>query len=395
MDASGTPGMSVAVAVRGDVVWSEAFGYADVEQEVRATPQTRFRVGSVSKLLTAAALVKLAENGALGLDEPVRRYVPSFTAGGDGVTSRRLAGHLGGIRHYTAADFAPGRNIDQTVYRTTNDALAIFQRDTLEAAPGTRYRYSTFSYTLLSAAIEGAAREEFLTALQRLVLTPLGMASTSPDRWDAPVPRRTRFYARAAPGEVVHDQPVYSTYKWAGGGMLSTAEDLARFGSAHLAPGFFKEESLRELFSSQRLPGGAATHVGLGWRIAEDPDGRPVYHHAGSIEGGRSILLVYPRERVVVALLSNRASSPESPELMAHVLAKPFLSSRHSAQRSRWMRTPDALRARGTAMPDSVRIVPLGGDASAVASPAGVHMLRGEGGLVWALQGPSLQPARN
>lgn len=396
MDASGTPGMSVAVAVRGRLAWSQAFGYADLERRVPADRGTRFRLGSVSKLFAAAAVAKLAEEGALALDEPVARHVPAFGAAGERITPRQLAGHLGGIRHYRAEDFAAGRNIDQIVFPTTGDALALFRGDTLLAPPGTRYHYSTFGYTLLSAAVEGAAGEDFLAALDRLVVRPLALAGTGPDRGDPGDARRTRFYTRGARGAVVEDQPVLSTYKWAGGGLLATADDLARFGSAHLRPGFFRAATLRELFTSQSVAG-QPTHVGLGWRLARDAEGRRLYHHAGSMEGCRSVLVVYPEEGVVVALLSNRASSPHSPELMAQLVAAPFLRAGSGAAPAGWMPPPPALAERvreaGFAPPDSLRVVPLGAGALAVASPVGVHLLRPAGSaVVWALQRPELHP---
>ena len=446
---SRVPGAAVAVVAGGDLVWSEGFGLADVEQRVPVTRGTRFRLGSVSKLLAAAAAVKLAEAGRLDLDAPVQRYVPTWPARpGPPVTTRLLAGHLGGIRGYRADDFAPRRNIDLTVFPTTDSALAIFRADSLVAPPGTAYRYSTFGYTLLGAAVEGAAGEAYPAALERLVLAPLGLTHTEPDRWDAIVPDRTRFYGYAGPdGAPVNEGPVFPSYKWAGGGMLATADDLARFGAAHLRPGFHSAASLRALFTPQRTTGGESTGVGLGWRVGTDLAGRTVYHHAGTIEGGRAALLVYPAEGVAVALLTNRTAAVDSPELTAALLATPFLPSARSvthpaawpvagasgAYRVRFrgsaagdgvpapwedMRlaadgrgrvpAPPALRARarqsGLPMPASLPV--LGGVPRAngrgllvVASPLGLHALRVAddagrlgGDIVLALEGPSLRP---
>ena len=324
---SRVPGAAVAVIAGGELAWSEGFGMADVEQRVPVTRRTRFRLGSVSKLLASAAAMKLAEAGRLDLDAPVQRYVPAFPAHpGPPVTVRLLAGHLAGIRGYRAGDFSAGHNIDLTVYPSTDSALAIFRRDSLVAPPGSTYRYSTFGYTLLGAALEGAAGEEYTAALRRLVLAPLGLAHTVPDRWDALVADRTRFYGYAGPdGAPVNETPVFPSYKWAGGGMLSTADDLARFGAVLLRPGFFSAASLRALVMPQRTADGASTGVGLGWRVGADLAGRAVYHHAGTIEGGRSVLLVWPGENVVVALLTNRTAALDAPELTAQILAAPFL----------------------------------------------------------------------
>ena len=432
---SRVPGLAVAVIAGGDLAWSEGFGLADVEQQVPVTRRTRFRLGSVSKLLAAATAARLAEAGRLDLDAPVQRYVPAFPAhAGPPATVRLLAGHLGGIRGYRAGDFAPGRNIDLTVFPTTDSALAVFRDDSLVAPPGSAYRYSTFGYTLLGAAVEGAAGEPYPAALARYVLAPLGLTHTGPDRWDALVPDRTRFYGYAAPDAApVNEVPVFATYKWAGGGMLSTADDLARFGAAHLRPGFLSAASLRTLLTSQRTTGqppggGAATGVGLGWRVGTDLAGRAVYHHAGTIEGGRSALLVYPAEGVVVALLTNRTAAVDSPELMAQLLAAPFLRpAPHGRVRGGpgrgggWgaagargsVPTPPALRerARQSGLPMSATLSVLGRTAAThgrevlvVASPLGLHVVRvadattgpdgrpGGEEIVVAVEGPTLRP---
>ena len=150
------PGMSVAVAHEGTLLWSEGFGLADVEREVPVTTLTRFRLGSVSKILTAACVLKLVEEERLDLDWPVQEYVRSFPDKGAIITSRMLAAHLGGIRHYNMKDYA-GKNIDRLHFDTVTEGLALFQDDELVAAPGTKFSYSTFGFSLLSAVVEGAA----------------------------------------------------------------------------------------------------------------------------------------------------------------------------------------------------------------------------------------------
>ncbi len=440
LEQSRVPGMAVAVFADGALVWSEGFGLADIEQQVPVTRHTRFRLASVSKLFTVAAAARLADAGALDLDAPVQQYVSDFpTHPGSPVTARLLAGQLGGIRHYRGSDFAGTHNIDRTVFRNTEAALAIFRDDSLVAPPGSRYHYSTFGYTLLGAAIEGAAGEEYPVALARLVLTPLGLTSTVPDRWDAIVPNRTRFYDAAGPeGAPVNAEAVLASYKWAGGGMLSTAEEVARFGAAHLLPGFLSAPALQQLFTSQRTTGGDTTAVGLGWRIGHDLEGRVVHHHAGSMEGARSVLMVYPSAGVVVAMLANRGTAPESPELMAQLIAAPFLlapsfSSRNAllegtfdvrytgiggvgpvavmrldADGSGMIAAPRALRdrsrGRGIPMTDSLPVVASmrtsnGSEVRVVASSLGLHALRLTsdgtrltGEFIMALAGAPLRP---
>jgi serine beta-lactamase-like protein LACTB len=325
MDHSRIPGMSVAVGIRGQLVWSEGFGYADVQNKVPVTRWTRFRLGSVSKLLTVGAAAKLYERGVLDLDAAIHRYVPTFPHREQTITARQLAGHLGGIRHYQAKDHTNGRNIDAEHYRTVTDSLRIFQDDPLVARPGTQYHYSTFGYTLLSAVIEGASHKDFLQYLHEAVLQPLRMEYTTADRPEVPIPGRTAFYDPEEPNRIRKAPYVDPSYKWAGGGMLSTADDLVRFGSAHVRPGFFKAETLDLLFRTQRTTDGAETGVGIGWHIGTDSEGRRIVHHAGNMGGCRSIVLIYPESQVVVAILSNLGGTPRAIEDNTQAIAKPFL----------------------------------------------------------------------
>ncbi|MCI0487378.1 MAG: beta-lactamase family protein [Blastocatellia bacterium] len=334
-DSLNIPGMSVAVGINGEIVWSEGFGYADLENKVPVSERTRFRLGSVSKMLTVAAVAKLYEEGKLDLDAPIHQYVPTFPDKGHKITARQIAGHLSGIRHYQAKDYTNGRNIDFEHYDKVVDSLKIFQDDPLVAEPGTKYQYTTFGYTLLSAVVEGASKKSFLDYLQEAVFQPLKMEQTTADRPDQIIPDRTGFYDRDRSGQIKNAAYVDPSYKWSGGGMLSTAEDLIRFGSAHLRAGFLKPETLDLLFTSQRTSEGKETGVGIGWRIAKDSEGRRMAHHAGSMGGCRAVVLIYRDAGVVVALLSNLGATPRAIEESAQAIAGPFLKAIDTAKPSK------------------------------------------------------------
>src|SRR5258705_7682450 len=247
------PGFALAVAVDGRIVWSEAFGFADVAAQRPATAATQFRIGSVSKPLTATAIAQLFETGKLDLDAPVQRYVPTFPDKGVSITTRLVGGHLAGIRHYKGDEFTLNRR-----FATVTEALSIFKDDSLVFPSGTRFSYSSYGFNLLSAVVEGASREEFLAYMSRHVFKPLRMTATAPDKNDSLIPNRTRFYDRNIEGLYALSQPVDNSYKWGGGGFLSTAEDLVRFGSALLGPGFLKGATLELLFTPQHTTAGAA-----------------------------------------------------------------------------------------------------------------------------------------
>jgi len=296
----GIPGLAIAVAVDGRVVFAEGFGYADLEQRVPAWPSTKFRIGSISKPLTAVALMQLVEQRKVDLDAPVQKYVPSFPDKGTKITPRLLAGHLAGIRHYKDDEFLIAKHYDSIV-----EGLKIFQDDPLVAPPGTKYSYSTYGFNLLSAIIESASGEKFLDYMQEHVFDALGLVHTTADENRRLVDERSRFYSRTTTGALENAPYVDNSYKWAGGGFLSTPEDVARFGSALLRPGFLTADSLNLLFSSQKTIAGQATNYGIGWGIQKSQSGQRIYQHSGGSVGGTCQMIVYPETHVVVALLTN------------------------------------------------------------------------------------------
>lgn len=307
MAKQNVPGLSIAVAVDGKIIWSEGFGFADLENNLRVTPATRFRIASISKPFTTAAMARLYEQGKLDLDAPVQRYVPNFPSKGVEITSRQLAGHLSGIRHYkrdpdkAKDEFYTGKDY----YKSVTEGLKVFQNDPLNFPPGTKFGYSSFGYTLLSAVIEGAAGQDFLTVMQKEVFDPLKMPNSSADDNRKIIPNRTRFYSLDADKKIINAPYIDRSYSWAGGGFLSNSEDLVRFGSAHLQSGFLKEETLKVMFTSQKTSDGKETGTGLGWRVNKDKEGRTYYFHPGENVGGKSYLLMYPEKKVVVAMLHN------------------------------------------------------------------------------------------
>ncbi len=296
----GWPGLSIAVSVDGQTVWAEGFGYADLEQRVPVWPTTKFRVGSISKPLTAAAAALLYAEGRLDVDAPVQRYVPAFPEKRWPVTTRQLGGHLAGIRHYRGDEFLLREHFDTVV-----DGLALFAADTLLFEPGTRYRYSSYGWNLISAVIEGAAGQDFLRVMQERVFDPLGMRNTVADHVDSLITQRVRFYARDEAGRLVNAPFVDNSYKWAGGGFLSTTEDLLRFANAHLGDDFLPPEARTLLFTEQRTSAGEGVGYGFGWALGTDAAGRRVISHSGGSVGGTSILLIQPETRVVVVALVN------------------------------------------------------------------------------------------
>lgn len=307
------PALSIAVMRGSTLLWTEAFGTVDVELGVKATTAHRFRLGSVSKVITATLAAKLAAQGVLALDTPIFDYLPDLPAQHRATTLEQLLTHRGGVRHYADKDWAP-QSIDQRRYAGNADILAVFIDDPLIAKPGERVSYSTFGYTLASIVLESAAKTPFLELVRRQIAEPLGLASLGPDDPLAIVPNRVRGYhlgedvRKFAPGyegKWANTAIANVNYKWAGGGLLATPTDMARFGAAHLAAGVLSEKTLTTLFTVATQRTERSPPLGLGWRIDEDASKRLRWHHAGGQDGVRASLVVYPQQKLAIALAAN------------------------------------------------------------------------------------------
>ncbi len=293
------PGLSIAVSVGGELVWAEGFGTADVENQVPVTPQTKFRIASISKALTSAALGKLYEEGKLDLDAEVQAYVPSFPRKDAPITVRQVAGHLAGIRHYNGNEFG-----SMVAYDDVVDALAIFEDDPLVYPPGDRYSYSTYGWNLISAVIQGASGVPFLDYMQEEVIEPLDLDETQPEFPDEIIGHRARFYQRDQDGTLINAPYVNNSNKWAGGGYLSTARDMVRYGSSFFANELVSASTKEVMFTSQRNAAGEEIGYGLGWRTGL-LDGRPTVWHTGGAMGGSTVLLMDETGEVAVSILTN------------------------------------------------------------------------------------------
>jgi serine beta-lactamase-like protein LACTB len=302
------PGLSVAVTVDGELVWAEGFGFADVERRAPVTPLTQFRLGSVSKTLTAAALALLHDRGRIDLDAPVQRYVPEYPEKEWTLTTRQLMGDIAGV-HVIRGD-----NNDSMPARdcaSLDEALRILAREPLLFEPGTKYRFSTNGWILLSAVVETAAGEPFPTFMTREVFTPLGMESTVIET-DEKSPDTTSFYfPRAALNTQLGVEEAsrrHNSCLFGAGAYLSTPTDLARFGSAMLKPGLLKADTIALLQTPLHLASGASTDFALGWKVEHvqlSGASAPMVAHRATPMGGTAALLMFPDHRLVIAAVSN------------------------------------------------------------------------------------------
>ena len=303
------PGISVAVGAGGDIVWTEGFGWADLENQVKVEPDTRFRIGTASTALTSAAVGLLVEKDRLKLDEKIQTYVPAFPEKQFPVTLRQLMGHVAGISN-DGGDEGPLLSVhcDRPV-----DGLQGFAKDSLRFEPGTQYRYSSYGWILVSAAVEAAAREPFLTFMRKQIFEPLGMDDTRADSATEPIADRATFYFprfAADPRYGLHlMRPIdYSCYAGSSA-FLSTPSDLVRFAMAINGGKLLQPATVQLLQTSQRLPSGQETGYGLGWDLeTADLAGQQtglVGHDGDSLGGMVASFMAFPEHGIAVSVLSN------------------------------------------------------------------------------------------
>ncbi|MFT6934901.1 MAG: serine beta-lactamase-like protein LACTB [Maribacter sp.] len=306
------PGISITVLKGGNPLVQKGYGYADLEEKRRINPKkTIFRTASISKPIAATALAYAVAKCDINLDAPFRDYVPYFPKKEWDFTIRQLASHTAGIRSYRGKEFASNKPY------SIKESIDMFKDDALLFEPGKGYEYNSFDWVLISLAIQEATGVPFQDYVTEQVLMPLGLQHTiAPQQFpgdEALVGNLTlnaqnkleyaTWYTKIRLGfrEAI---PVNNFYKLAGGGYLSTSDDIAKFGHAFLDNTVLNTE-LRSEFLTSVMVNGKQTYYGLGWEVSEDKKGRRYFGHVGSSVGVYSSLFVYPEQQMVFSILIN------------------------------------------------------------------------------------------
>jgi CubicO group peptidase (beta-lactamase class C family) len=304
MSANSIPGIGAAVVLDGEPVWSAGFGMADLENSSPATSSTLFRLGSISKPLTATAVLQLWQRGKLDLDAPVQKYCPAFPQKEWPITSRQLLGHLGGIRHYNSDGKGDIPEDSAKHFTTMEESLQVFAADPLVAKPGTKFHYSTYGYTLLGCVLEGAASKNYLDYVRENIFKPAGMEATQADDFFAVIAHRSRWYHKDKAGVVRNAGVLDSSYKIPGGGLISSADDMARFEAAMLADKLLERASRNLMWTSLNTADGKSTGYALGWGTLEK-FGYHILAHTGGQQGTSTAFELLPERRAGVVVLAN------------------------------------------------------------------------------------------
>jgi len=292
------PALSVAIVTDNQLRWSNGYGVLDLENSIPAKADSAYRLASIAKSITATAVMQLVEKGKLDLDAPIQKYCTAFPEKQWKVTARQLLIHFAGVRHNR-----PDEIVSTKHYKNIQEAIGSFKDDPLLHEPESRYFYSTPGYTLLGCAIEGASGTAYLDYVRENIFKPAGMNRTQSDDVYAIIPNRARGYRKVQ--EEVQNAPLHDTsIKVPGGGLVSTAEDLARFAIAVQTGLLVKRETLEQMWVHPKARDGKESGYGFGW-LSGRQDGQLRVFNDGGQAGTRTYLLLLPREQFAIALMTN------------------------------------------------------------------------------------------
>ena len=309
------PGIAVAVLRGGAVEYQGCYGLADLEWGMPVAPDSVFALASLSKPLTALAVVLARQAGLVELDAPVNRYLPDYPAVGKQITLRHLLTHTSGVPNYV--DLPPFQAGRLRMDHTPDELIAAFAGLPLDFEPGSRYSYTNSGYWLLGFILETVSGTPFARLMHDLVFAPLGMRDARFLDDATIVPRRVRAYDEAGDG-FVNAMVISSTLTGGAGGFGATLEDMIAFDLAMRAHLVFGTDLERELYSPVRLSHGREEGYGLGWTLSTYR-GQPTIGHAGGLPGISTYYGRLPLQDLSVVVLSNRGTL-DAPELARHIV---------------------------------------------------------------------------
>ena len=322
------PSFSVAVGNRGKVIWSAAVGYQDLTSRTPATPKTQYRVGSTSKAITTTGVARLVDRGELQLDAPLGDTLVNWTKKRWDFSMKQLLSHTAGVGNYEDFGLASARytlcNCKQ--FNTASEGMIVFNRYPLLYEPGTSFQYSTFDINLASVVLEQAADQPFLDYMEASVFSPLGMTDTYGDHAKPNTKHFATFYESEGGyyreyRNLWGNRTANLSYKWAGGGFISTPTDLVKMGNAYLADStFLSWNTKRTFWTPVKLSNGKVNEqeYALGWRSYTHYQnetflqGAPIWmvHHGGVSKGSMNLLILLPNYDLVIdASINARAAS--------------------------------------------------------------------------------------
>ena len=325
------PGASVLVLRDGSVLVRRAYGYADLEDHVAATPATNYRLASMTKQFTAAAILLLVQDGRVSLDDPIRKWLPELPTSAAPVTVRQLLTHVSGLIDYE--DLIPPGTTQQVHDQDVLHLLAAENRTYFP--PGSQYRYSDSGYSLLSLIVARASHESFASFLRERIFVPLGMRATvAYEAGISTVTQRAFGYSAQGTGWVRTDQSLTSAVL-GDGGIYSSIDDLAKWDAALYDGRLLRATSLEQAFAPSVVTDDPNVRYGFGWRIT----GQSLWH-SGETLGFRNVIVRFPAHHFTVIILTNR-NDPE-PYGAALAIAKLYFADADAVRATQVVVGPDS-----------------------------------------------------
>jgi CubicO group peptidase (beta-lactamase class C family) len=319
------PGVSLAVCRDGKIVKASGYGLANVELDVPVTPKSIFQTGSVGKQFTSMAVMMLVEEGKIGLDDKLAKYITESPALWKDVTIRRLLTHTSGIADYGAEEDTLKKGVVNLQKDYTEEELVqAFAKMPMDFAPGEKWSYSNTGYALLGIVIHRVTGKFYGDLLQERVFRPLGMTATRIISEEDIVPHRSSGY-RLVKGELKNQEWVAPTLNTTADGALYTnVLDLAKWDAALTAKKLLKESSYKEMWTPVKLNDGNTYPYGFGWRVGNESGRRAVWH-GGAWQGFTMSIVRYLDDHLTVIVMTNLDENNADPEKIAADVAAIYL----------------------------------------------------------------------
>lgn len=307
---TGVPSASVAVVKDGQIAYLQAYGDARLEPRTAANPAMRYSIGSISKQFTATAILLLQEQGKLSLDDKVGKFIPELTRASE-VTIRELLSHTSGYQDYWPQDYVMPMMLQPV---TAQKILDTWARKPLDFDPGTKWQYSNTNFVIAGLIVEKASGMSLLQFLQEKVFTPLGMKSVANIDQEKLGDTDPTGYMRYALGPLRPAPKEGKGWLFAAGELAMPAEDLAKWDISVIDQKLMKPASYREFETEVVLKNGLGTQYGLGVDVSSE-FGHRALSHGGEVSGFTAENMVFPDERVAVAVLTNQDAADASRDI--------------------------------------------------------------------------------
>lgn len=304
IDQKKVASIAVGVVKDGNLVLARGYGWSDLENDVPATAESVYRLGSITKQFTALAVMQLVEQGKLSVDDELTKFLPDYPLADHKVTVHQLLNHTSGIKSYTSRQefFKQARND-----LSHDELLALFKSEPFEFEPGARWQYNNSGYYLLGMIIEKASGQSYSAYLDDHIFKPLGMTATRYGDMQPIIRHRAMGY-KLMKGQLVNDEPMSMNPPGAAGALVSNVLDLIKWHQALESGTLLKSESFEAMYRETKLPEGQTRPYGYGWGVGELAGHRKL-SHGGGINGFSTMIARYPTDRLAIILLSNTAGA--------------------------------------------------------------------------------------